>query len=209
MEAFSDGVFAIAATLLILNVTADASSGALGGALRHFWPQYAAYVFGFIVIGIWWVNHHVYVEVLARTDRVHLFLNIMFLTCIAFFPYPIRLVARHMWDEGARAAVVTYGLTSTFAAIFAACFWFYAAHDRRLISESINQRTIDRISRSVIAGAPINAAATLVALWNPHIAIVLLLAFTLSYVIGTSLSGKEEEELRLNECISKDILTPN
>lgn len=191
MEALSDGVFAIAATLLILNVTADASGGALGGALRHNWPQYAAYVFGFIVIGIWWVNHHIYVEVLARTDRVHLFLNIMFLTCIAFFPYPIRLVAKHMWDAGARAAVVTYGLTSTFAAVFAACLWFYGSHNRRLISEHIDQKTIDKISRSVIAGAPINAAATLIALWSPHVAIILLLTLTLSYVIGTSLSEKE------------------
>jgi uncharacterized membrane protein len=188
MEAFSDGIFSIAATLLILDVTADASGGALSGTLQHSWPQYAAYAFGFVVIGIWWVNHHVFSDVLAKTDRIHLFFNTLFLACIAFLPFPIRLVAKHVWDEGARAAVVTYGLTTTLAAIFALISWLYASTNRRLISEKVDQETIDHITRSIIPGTPINAGATLVALWNPHFAIVLLLALTVFYVIGTSLS---------------------
>lgn len=190
LEAFSDGVFAIAATLLILDVTADASGGALTGALKHSWPQYAAYFFGFLVIGIWWVNHHLYVEVLAKTDRVQLFFNIMFLSCIAFLPYPIRLVAEHVWDDGARAAVVMYGIVTTLAAVFAMCFWFYGAKNRRHISEKVDQKTIDKLGKSIIPGVPINAGATLIALWNPHVAIVLLVALTFFYVLGTSLSDK-------------------
>ena len=195
MEAFSDGIFSIAATLLILDVTADASGGALGGTLRHSWPQYAAYAFGFIVIGIWWVNHHVFSDVLAKTDRVQLFLNTLFLACIAFLPFPIRLVAKHVWDEGARAAVVTYGITTTLASIFALISWMYVSKDRRLISEKVDQETIDHITRLIIPGAPINAGATLVALWSPHFAIVLLLALTFFYVLGTYLSKRDWSEV--------------
>ena len=69
LEAFSDGVFAIAATLLIIRVSVNAPGKALGPALVHAWPQYAAYVLSFVIIGIWWVNHHAYMDVIGSVDR--------------------------------------------------------------------------------------------------------------------------------------------
>lgn len=191
LEAFSDGVFAIAATLLILDVTADASSGALGGALRQSWAQYAAYAFGFLLIGIWWVNHNIWVEVLAKTDRVHLFLNVGLLSCIAFLPFPIRLIGKHVWDDGARAAVVTFCITATMAAIFANAQWFYSSINNRLISERISTTTLKKITASVIPGIPVNLVALLISIWNPHIGIIVIVLVNLFYVVGTSL-GEEE-----------------
>jgi len=187
MEIFSDGVFAIAATLLIIDVSVDAPGAELGAELKHSWPQYAAYAVSFLMIGIWWVNHHAYMEVIDRVDRTLLFGTIAFLACIAFLPFPTRLVAEHFRDDGVRAASITYGLTMTAAAICATSFWFYAASGRRLIAETADQRVISAMSRALIPAVPINAAATLVALWSPYTALALFASLALFYVLGGSL----------------------
>ena len=191
MEIFSDGVFAIAATLLIIDVSVDAPGAELGAELKHSWPQYAAYAVSFLMIGIWWVNHHAYMVVIDRVDRISLFGTIAFLACIAFLPFPTRLVAEHFRDDGVRAAAITYGLTMTAAAICATSFWFYAASGRRLIAETADQRVVSALSRAVIPGVPINAAATLVAVWSPYTALALFASLALFYVLGGSLFGND------------------
>ena len=191
MEIFSDGVFAIAATLLIIDVSVDAPGAELGAALKHSWPQYAAYAVSFLMIGIWWVNHHHYMAVIDRVDRTFLFGTIAFLACIAFLPFPTRLVAEHFRDDGVRAAAITYGLTMIAAAICATSFWFYAARGRRLIAETADQRAVSALSRALIPGVPINAAATLVALWSPYTSLALFASLALFYVLGGSLFGND------------------
>jgi uncharacterized membrane protein len=191
LETFADGVFAIAATLLIIDVSADAKGGALGAALEHHWPQYAAYAVSFVTIGIMWVNHHACLQVIDRTDRRWLFINIALLGCIAFVPFPTQLIAEHLHDDGVRAAAITYGLTMTATAICFALFWFYAAIGRRLIAESAPQRMITGISRAFAPGTFIYGGATLVALWSPHTAIALFAAIAGFYVLESSLFGRE------------------
>ena len=190
LETFSDGVFAIAATLLIIDVSVNAPGPELGAALKHSWPQYVAYAVSFLMIGIWWVNHHAFMVVIDRVDRTLLFGTIAFLACIAFLPFPTRLVAEHFRDDGVRAATITYGLTVTAATTCATFFWLHSARRRRLIAERADQRTVDALSRSLIPGVPANAAVTLVALWSPYTALVLFLALALFYVFGSSLFGR-------------------
>src|SRR3989442_1047733 len=119
LETFADGVFAIAATLLILNVDAQigAAPADLGAGLLHMWPSYVAYAVSFLTIGIIWVNHHTVMTQVARADRTFLFLTVVFLLCVAFIPFPTRLVAEHVRDQGARVAALTYGITLTAAAV--------------------------------------------------------------------------------------------
>ena len=83
LETFADGVFAIAATLLILSVDSRVTGGHVGGALTHAWPSYVAYAVSFVTIGIMWVNHHTVMAQIDRTDRRFLFANIGLLMCIA------------------------------------------------------------------------------------------------------------------------------
>src|SRR3989442_322296 len=136
LETFADGVFAIAATLLILNV--DAQVGAahtdLGARLLHIWPSYVAYAVSFLTIGIIWVNHHTVMSQVARADRTFLFLTVVFLLSVAFIPFPTRLVAEHVRDEGARAAALAYGITLTVTAVMVHALWVYSALRRRLLS---------------------------------------------------------------------------
>jgi uncharacterized membrane protein len=190
LETFADGVFAIAATLLILDVTADAHGRPLSQALEHSWPQYAAYTVSFLTIGIIWVNHHACFNQIGRADHRFLFINVAFLMCVAFIPFPTRLVAEHLRDDGLRAAAVTYGLTLLATAICFNAFWFYAAGRRRLIRADADQRVVSGISRSYIPGAPSYLAATLIALWSPTAAVVLFATIAFFYVLESSLFGR-------------------
>jgi uncharacterized membrane protein len=190
LETFADGVFAIAATLLIIDVSANAPGAALGRALAHSWPQYAAYAVSFVTIGIMWVNHHACLEQVGRADRRFLFLNVALLACIAFVPFPTRLVAEHLRDDGLRDAALAYGLTMTATAICFASFWFYAATGRRLIAAEADQRVVSGISRSYLPGVPVYGGATLVALWSPTAAVVLFAAIALFYVVESSLFAR-------------------
>ncbi|MEV4619314.1 TMEM175 family protein [Asanoa sp. NPDC049573] len=112
-EAFSDGVLAIAITLLVLDLRVpvrDALEGSLADALGHEWPSYAAYVTSFLLIGIIWVNHHAVFELLGAIDRVALFLNLLLLMTVAAIPFATSLFAEYLTAGGsaARTAALVY-----------------------------------------------------------------------------------------------------
>jgi uncharacterized membrane protein len=121
LETFADGVFAIAATLLILNVrlipTADCT--VLSCQILHAWPSYVAYAVSFLTIGIIWVNHHNVMRQIAKADRTFLMITVLFLMVVAFIPFPTQLVAEHISGafDDAQAATVTYGITLTLTAV--------------------------------------------------------------------------------------------
>jgi uncharacterized membrane protein len=192
LETFADGVFAIAATLLIIDVSVEAEGPKLGSALAHSWPQYAAYAVSFLTIGIIWVNHHACFEQIDRIDRRFLFMNVCFLLCVAFIPFPTRLVAQHFRDEGARAAAVAYGLTLTTTAIFFSLLWFYAATGRRLIRADADQRLVSGISRSYLPGVPTYLLATAIAFVNATAAVAMFGAIAVFYVLESSIFGSAQ-----------------
>jgi uncharacterized membrane protein len=190
LEAFADGIFAIAATLLILDVSVDAPDARLGTALVHAWPEYAAYAVSFLTIGIMWINHHEVMRQVGRADRTFLALNIVLLTTIAFVPFPTRLVADHLRDAGAQAAALTYGCTMVAEATCWAAVWFYAASGRRLIAAEADERHVNGITRAFVPGVPTYLAATLVALWSPHVALALFAAIAVFYLLESSLLAR-------------------
>ena len=109
LETFSDGVFAIAATLLILEIRVPEDTHDLTHALLHLWPSYAAYAVSFVTIGIMWINHHAIFALVGRVDRTYLTIHVFFLLMIAFVPFPTHVVAQHLHDDGKTAAFF-YGL---------------------------------------------------------------------------------------------------
>jgi uncharacterized membrane protein len=194
LEAFADGVFAIAATLLILNVDSQVGSEphGLGGRLIHIWPSYVAYAVSFLTIGIIWVNHHAVMHQIDRADRTFLLLTVGFLMVVAFIPFPTRLVAEHLRTDGARAAALTYGITLTATAVMFQAIWFYGSLGRRLLREDADPRVVSGITRSYLPGPWIYLTATLIALANPVASIVLFGAIALFYVAESSLFGRRE-----------------
>ena len=191
LETFSDGVFAIAATLLILDVNLS-GEGSVAHQLLAAWPSYAAYAISFATLGIVWVNHHTVFAQIGRVDRTFLFINVLFLMVIAFSPFPTRVLAEHL-REGSKAAAFAYGLTFTLMALCYGALWFYAARNRRLIADDADQRTVSGISRSFGPGSLIYLGATLSALISAWLAVALFAAIALFYVLESSLFGRDGE----------------
>jgi uncharacterized membrane protein len=189
LETFSDGVFAIAATLLILDVKLS-GHGSVEHQLVHAWPSYAAYAISFLTLGIVWVNHHTVFGQIARVDRTFLFINVVFLMVIAFSPFPTRVLAEHMREQS-KAAAFAYGLTYTAMAVSYGLLWFYAAVGRRLIDEDADQRTVSGISRSFAPGSIVYLAATLSSLLSAYLAVALYAGIALFYVLESSLFGRD------------------
>jgi TMEM175 potassium channel family protein len=188
LEAFADGVFAIAATLLILNVTV--SGAPLARELVQIWPSYAAYAVSFITIGIIWVNHHTVMGQIARVDRLFLFLNVLFLMLVAFIPFPTRLLAVYINSPEAQPASIAFGVTLTMTAIFFNLLWRYAATGRRLLREDADQQLVDGIGRSYLPGPFIYLAATLVGFASPLASAGLYAAIAAFYVLESSIFGR-------------------
>jgi uncharacterized membrane protein len=189
LETFSDGVFAIAAPLLILEITLPGTKSVVH-ELVHAWPSYVAYAISFLTIGIIWVNHHTVMEQIDRVDRTFLFLNVVFLMIVAFSPFPTRVLAENL-REGSKAASFAYGLTFTLMAVFYGALWFYAAEGRRLIAASADQRMVSGISRSFAPGSVIYGLATLSSLLSAYLAVALYAAIALFYVLESSLFGRD------------------
>ena len=125
-EAFSDGVFAVAITVLVFDLLPIGSRELTAAVLLHAWPYYFAYVVSFLTIGIMWMNHHTILAHVNRVDRPLLVLNLLLLMGIVAIPFPTALVAEHLRDEGGTVATVTYGLVMiVISAGFAAsgCTW--------------------------------------------------------------------------------------
>ena len=189
LETFSDGVFAIAATLLILDVNIT-HHGSVAHELLRIWPSYLAYAISFLTIGIIWVNHHTVMGQIDRVDRTFLFLNVVFLMVVAFSPFTTRVVAEHLRD-GSHAAAFAYGLNFTLMSICYAALWFYAAGKRRLISSNADQRVVTGISRSFAPGSLLYGVATVSSLLSAYLAVALYAAIALFYVLESSIFGRD------------------
>jgi TMEM175 potassium channel family protein len=193
LEAFSDGVFAIAATLLILNV--GVAEGPLREQLLKIWPSYVAYVVSFITIGIIWANHHTVMRQISHVDRTFLVLNTLFLLVIAFIPFPTRLLAEYILKpEDAQAAAIAYGITGTLVAVTFNLLWRYAANGRRLLRSDASPKAVEGISRSYLPGPFLYAAATALALINPYASAGVYAAIAIFYVIESSFFGRASPE---------------
>jgi uncharacterized membrane protein len=99
-EAFSDGVFAVAITLLVIEIAVPGEHGNLAHQVADLWPSFAGYAVSFLTIGIIWVNHHTMVTALARLDRTTLFLNLNLLLWVVLIPWSTALIAEHLRDTG-------------------------------------------------------------------------------------------------------------
>jgi|tagenome__1003787_1003787.scaffolds.fasta_scaffold20624896_2 uncharacterized membrane protein len=186
LEAFSDGVFAIAITLLVLEIhVPEHPEEGLARALVDQWPAYASYVVSFFVIGIIWINHHAVFDHLVRVDRALLFLNLLLLFGVALLPWPTNVLATYMQEGGAdeRVAAVLYtGVMTLMGASFGA-LWTYATRHRRLLDDSLSTEEIRLRTRRFTIGAPVYAFAMLVGLVSAAACLVINALLAVYYAL--------------------------
>jgi uncharacterized membrane protein len=149
VEAFSDGVFAVAITLLVLNIQIPqvpeaVASGEFLHKLVDVWPKLLIYILSFVIVGIYWVGHHNTFHYIKRSDRTLLWLNILLLMCIVFIPFPTGLVGQYPQQQ---TSVVIYGGTLVITGLALQLLWWYATSRYRLVDREIDPQLVRRATR--------------------------------------------------------------
>jgi uncharacterized membrane protein len=173
LEAFSDGVFAIAFTLLVLEFHPPAPNVPLTGYLSSLWPSFLAYSISFLLIGLVWANHHSMFVHIRRVDRPLLFLNTMLLADVAFLPFPTQLLAQALrLRADLSTAAFVYGLVLTIGGLFFNGIWLYAIRHPSLMSEKTPERYLHQVKRRFLIGPASYGLATVFALVAPAVSVV-------------------------------------
>ncbi len=188
LEAFSDGVFAIAITLLVLEIRvpppADlVSPGALLDALGSLWPSYLGYVLSFVTIGIMWANHHNLFRHVAQVDHGLLLANLFLLLGIGFVPFPTALLAATLGGPAEQVGVLVYAGTFVMIALAFNVLWYRA---RRVLRPDTDRASVAAITRSYRLGPPGYLLAFALALVNPALGVAVIIGLVVLYVLPRS-----------------------
>nr|WP_281371462.1 TMEM175 family protein [Petropleomorpha daqingensis] len=182
MEAFSDGVFAIAITLLVLEISVpeDAGDDLLHAFLAQ-WPSYLAYVVSFATIGATWLSHSTITEYLDEVDAVFVRLNLLLLLVVSFLPFPTKLLASYIGESGPeRVAATIYGLTLLAVGTMLAVVWIYAVN-HKLVADDMSEYEARVLTRRLTPGGGGYVVLVVVGLFAPIAAVFgyLVIAFGL------------------------------
>jgi uncharacterized membrane protein len=186
IEAFSDGVFAIAITLLILEIKIPhlPESHDLATALMHLWPAYGAYVLSFVTVGIYWANHNFVFKLYQRTDHVFYLLNVLFLMCISFLPFPTAVLSEYLVDpEEKHTAISLYALGLLLPATAWFLTWLYASYRCRLIDRRLDPGFVRLLTRQYLVSILLYLTAWLISYWNGPVSLALMIGLTLLYLL--------------------------
>lgn len=189
LEAFSDGVIAIAITLLVLEVRVphvnEESGGSLWSALGDLWPSYVGYALSFLIIGIMWANHHAIFKHVARTNHYLTLLNLLLLFMIGFIPFPTALLAEYLTHEGERTATIVYAGWMLASAVVYYLLWRYVRH-AGLIDPETDQAAVATITRRFNLGPPGYLVAFIATVIWPPAGLAILALLGLLYVLPES-----------------------
>lgn len=190
VEAFSDGVFAIAITLLVLDLKLPQSSDRenLLSVLLKQWPTFVAFLNSFITILIIWMNHHNLFNNIKRTDNLFMLTNGLLLLCVTFLPFPTSLVAEYFGRAGETTAAALYSGTFLMMSFAFNILWRYASYRHRLLSKNVTAEQIESINRQYLAGPTFYGLSFILAFMNVSASLLLTILLALFYGITASMS---------------------
>ena len=198
LEAFSDGVFAIAITLLVLDIhVPDPSTTAdLAQQLGSQWPSYVAYGVSFLTIGIIWINHHAMLRRIKAIDHEILILNLLLLLCVGLLPFTTALMAAYLKEsEGETLAAAIYAgsfvMSVVMSVVFAAMNWTILFRKDHLLAGPIDAATRRTIITRGVAGLLPYLAAAILAVLSPYVSLAICGAVAAFYALPLA-SGDEE-----------------
>jgi uncharacterized membrane protein len=188
LEAYSDGVFAIASTLLVLEVRvpvvpADAPASALWRGLFDLWPSYLAFVLGFGSILVMWVNHHYAIRMLSRCSKPFLYANGLLLMTATFMPFPTALLARYTDTKFAAVATVAY---AGYAVLTNLAFLVWSATMEApvlLVKPEVGREQLAQLRRRTLMGVPVYLITALISWWLPVVGLLLICTLWVSWVM--------------------------
>ena len=202
LEAFSDGVMAIAITLLVLALVVPTRGElalrhqSLAQALIHLWPNFFAFVVSFLVIGIMWVNHHAMFSMVQAVDRQVLFANLFLLMIVSTVPFPTRLLAEYLTQGGANAhvAAAVYSLTMVLASVAFITLWLAVTRRADLLRSEIDVVAARSSVRRFGAGLGAYSVTVGIAFISAPLTLVVHFALAVYYCFD-HLGGEASEEI--------------
>ena len=193
-EAFSDGVFAIAITLLVLTLVVS-GHGTLTSQLLAAWPRYFAYVVSFLTIGIMWMNHHTILANVQRVDRPLLVINLLLLMGIVAIPFPTALVADNLTGTGGApaAAAVTYGLVMIAISLGYTGLWIYVVTHAAALGATVPPEALRRSIPGFTGGLIAYVVATLIAAYISAVWALIIFGLLAVYYLFEHLPSPADE----------------
>jgi uncharacterized membrane protein len=186
IEAFSDGVFAIAITLLILEIKIPhRDQGSLAAGLLHQWPSYLAFLLSFAYIGIMWINHHRMFTHIKRSNDVLLILNLLLLLGVTAVPFPTALLAEHLGGPDQRTAALIYNATFILIAVFFNLLWRYAV-SHGLLHEDVIMESAAGLSTQYAVGPLLYAVCLVIAWFNVRASVIANTALAVFFALPPS-----------------------
>jgi uncharacterized membrane protein len=184
LEAFSDGVFAIVITLLILDVRFPADQPLTLETLRGMAPHVLAFVLSFVIVGVYWVSHHNMLHFIKAVDRQLLWLNLALLLIVVFIPFPAALLGQH---SESRLAVTLYGINLMLVNAVGTVMWLYAMSRPNLAVDGIAPALPRFVARIHSAPILVYAAAIVLAQWYVPLSLILLAAVPVFFILPNPL----------------------
>lgn len=192
LESFSDGVFAIAITLLVLTLAQPNNYHRLAHQLENRWPSLAAYVVTFLVIGIMWLNHHTLFRHLGYVDRPLIYLNLLLLMTIVFLPYPTGVFGQALErGSGEKTAAVFYSITMFLNACCWIGLWLHASRGRRLLGPDFPEERRGRMTVLFTAGGGVYAIAVGIAFVSAYACLAFHAALAAYYALDPLSRGAD------------------
>jgi uncharacterized membrane protein len=184
LEAFSDGVFAIAITLLVLELKVPLGTG-LARQLLDLWPSYVSFALSFVTILIMWVNHHASLHNLEHADARVLFANGFLLLTITFVPFPTAVLAAHLGNANADARMAAAFYAGTYVLINLAwgVFWASIVSQRHHVAPLLGDDEVRAVNRSLVIGFTSYLAATALAIWSGVASIALCMLVAVFWIV--------------------------
>jgi uncharacterized membrane protein len=200
LEAFSDGVFAIAITLLVLDIAVPAArEGRLWAELGGLWPHYGAYAISFLTIGVMWANHHSMMHQVGRVDPTLIYLNLALLAIVAFIPFPTGVLAAYLGQAGsehaagiatgganAKAAIGLYGLTMIVLAIAFSLLWLHLRRRPEILTRHASAAVINRALAYSALGGGVYVVATAISVIVPYVSLVIYAVLVVVYAVAAA-----------------------
>lgn len=197
IEALTDGIFAIAMTLLVLdmkvpNLPKGVTAAALELRVYDLWPKFLIYVLSFVICAVFWVSHSIQFHYIRRADRPFLWINVVFMMFVAFIPFSTHLLSEHI---GQRFAVIFYGFHLTVIWICLYLHWRYATSGLKLVDEEIDPRIVKAVSIRILIAPNIYLLAIAASFLSTGLSIALY-AFI---IILNILPGRIDRHLALSK----------
>jgi uncharacterized membrane protein len=198
IEALGDGLFSIAMTVLILEITVPTLHGEnvgaeLPGALLALWPKFLCYLISFVTLGVYWVAHHLHFYTIKRADRMLLWINILFLMMVGLVPFSTALIGEYVDQQ---LPVVIYGANMIIISLVLQLHWWYATHNHRLVDPDVSPELVKSVTHVILIGPVVYLIAMGLSYVSTKMSIAIYLLVNLIYILPGSVHLHLKQETK-------------